>query len=170
MPVGAQLVLMLLFAAAGFHHSRHLERKYGRTAWGLPHWAWAIIAGFSLLLGALLLYIAERQLKRQPTPATAPVPAYGIPAQFPGQVPFSSPVAPATFAPGAPAAVTAPVQAAVTQPVAQLVAQPVPTPVPAAVAGAGWHPDPSGRHQYRWWDGATWTQHVQTNGTAYTDG
>lgn len=23
-----------------------------------------------------------------------------------------------------------------------------------------WHPDPSGRHQYRWWDGAAWTERV----------
>lgn len=29
-----------------------------------------------------------------------------------------------------------------------------------------WHPDPSGRHQYRYWDGQTWTHHVATNGVA----
>lgn len=26
---------------------------------------------------------------------------------------------------------------------------------------AGWYPDQSGRHQYRYWDGATWTGHVR---------
>jgi len=25
---------------------------------------------------------------------------------------------------------------------------------------AGWHPDPSGQHAYRWFDGAQWTGHV----------
>lgn len=25
---------------------------------------------------------------------------------------------------------------------------------------AGWHPCPSGAPQYRWWDGARWTEHV----------
>jgi hypothetical protein len=36
-------------------------------------------------------------------------------------------------------------------------------------AGAGWAPDPSGRHQLRYWDGATWTDHVSDGGVAGTD-
>jgi hypothetical protein len=24
----------------------------------------------------------------------------------------------------------------------------------------GWHPDPSGHHQFRWWDGNGWTEHT----------
>ena len=35
----------------------------------------------------------------------------------------------------------------------------IPTPTPP-----GWFPDPMGRHQYRWWDGATWTDQVASNG------
>ncbi len=27
-------------------------------------------------------------------------------------------------------------------------------------AAAGWHPDPAGRHQFRWWDGARWSDRV----------
>lgn len=27
-------------------------------------------------------------------------------------------------------------------------------------AAAGWHPDPAGRHQFRWWDGGRWTGRV----------
>lgn len=34
---------------------------------------------------------------------------------------------------------------------------------------AGWHPDPAGRHQLRYWDGARWTEHVSTNGVAAVD-
>ena len=30
----------------------------------------------------------------------------------------------------------------------------------------GWHPDPAGRHDHRYWDGRTWTDHVATNGVA----
>lgn len=41
---------------------------------------------------------------------------------------------------------------------------------PAAAAPAGaWHPDPTGRHQQRWWDGATWTDQVADNGAVSTD-
>ncbi len=34
---------------------------------------------------------------------------------------------------------------------------------------AGWHPDPVGRHQYRYWDGNGWTSHVADNGVAAID-
>ncbi len=38
----------------------------------------------------------------------------------------------------------------------------------APVAGA-WHPDPSGRHELRYYDGAAWTEHVSDQGVAATD-
>ncbi|MBO0678431.1 DUF2510 domain-containing protein [Mycolicibacterium sp. S2-37] len=38
----------------------------------------------------------------------------------------------------------------------------------AAPAGA-WHPDPSGRHQSRWWDGSRWTEHVSDAGRVGVD-
>ena len=40
----------------------------------------------------------------------------------------------------------------------------LPPPPPPA-----WHPDPTGRHQYRYWDGTAWTHHVSDNGVAATD-
>ncbi len=33
----------------------------------------------------------------------------------------------------------------------------------------GWHPDPAGRWQLRWWDGAAWTDRVATGGRVGTD-
>jgi hypothetical protein len=46
----------------------------------------------------------------------------------------------------------------------------------SATAGAtgtlpppGWHPDPAGRHQLRWWDGSGWSEHVSDHGTQGTD-
>lgn len=32
-----------------------------------------------------------------------------------------------------------------------------------------WHPDPSGRHEFRWWDGTKWTDQVSDKGTNSTD-
>jgi Protein of unknown function (DUF2510) len=50
---------------------------------------------------------------------------------------------------------------------------PLPTGQPEQAAGfanpAAWHPDPSGRHQYRWWDGSAWTQSVSDNGVVTQD-
>ncbi|HKE74980.1 MAG TPA: DUF2510 domain-containing protein [Acidimicrobiales bacterium] len=34
---------------------------------------------------------------------------------------------------------------------------------------AGWNPDPSGRHEYRYWDGGRWTDDVSDNGVTGTD-
>ncbi len=33
----------------------------------------------------------------------------------------------------------------------------------------GWHPDPSGRHEYRYWDGYTWTAGVSDQGIESID-
>ena len=34
---------------------------------------------------------------------------------------------------------------------------------------ARWYPDPTGRHQLRYWDGSQWTEHVATAGVPSTD-
>ncbi|MFP4634905.1 MAG: DUF2510 domain-containing protein [Nitriliruptoraceae bacterium] len=34
---------------------------------------------------------------------------------------------------------------------------------------AAWHPDPTGRHEYRYWDGQQWTDHVADQGQASID-
>lgn len=44
----------------------------------------------------------------------------------------------------------------------------VAAPVPAGVP-AGWHPDPTGRHQVRYWEGSAWTTHVADDGVAGHD-
>lgn len=33
----------------------------------------------------------------------------------------------------------------------------------------GWHPDPTGRHQVRYWGGSAWTPHVGDNGATGYD-
>ncbi|MFM8303675.1 MAG: DUF2510 domain-containing protein [Actinomycetota bacterium] len=33
----------------------------------------------------------------------------------------------------------------------------------------GWHADPTGRHQFREWDGARWTEHVSDRGRVGVD-
>ncbi len=34
---------------------------------------------------------------------------------------------------------------------------------------AAWHPDPTGAHDHRWWDGTRWTEHVADAGVAAVD-
>ncbi len=42
-------------------------------------------------------------------------------------------------------------------------------PQQAAAPAGGWHPDPSGRHQYRYWDGTAWSAQVSDGGVVSTD-
>lgn len=50
-----------------------------------------------------------------------------------------------------------------------------PAPYQAPPGGAqgqhppGWFPDPFGRHEVRWWDGARWTEHVASHGRQGVD-
>jgi hypothetical protein len=44
----------------------------------------------------------------------------------------------------------------------------VPAP-PSGMVPAGWLPDPVGRHELRWWDGAVWTEHVSDGGVQGLD-
>jgi len=172
-PLQVQLVLAVVFGVAGWHHARHLEGKYGRPAWGMPSWVWGIITGFSLLLGVILLAIAERQLKKQPTPAAVPMQGYGMPPAYasaptptPAYAPAYAPVeVPAQVAPAVVQAVPVP---AVAVPAVAVPAVAVPAVAPPAVP-AGWQPDPSGKYEYRWWDGQAWTRSVSTGGVTGTD-
>jgi Protein of unknown function (DUF2510) len=34
---------------------------------------------------------------------------------------------------------------------------------------ADWYPDPSGRHEHRYWDGSRWTEHVASHGRQGVD-
>jgi hypothetical protein len=34
---------------------------------------------------------------------------------------------------------------------------------------ADWYPDPSGRHEHRYWDGSRWTEHVASHGRQSVD-
>ncbi len=51
----------------------------------------------------------------------------------------------------------------------EAVSAPVSAPVAAQLPPAGWHPDPHGRYELRYWDGNAWSEHVSTNGATSTD-
>ena len=48
-------------------------------------------------------------------------------------------------------------------------AVPPPPAAPRPLPAAGWFPDPGGRHEHRYWDGAAWTDHVADRGVAGLD-
>lgn len=50
-----------------------------------------------------------------------------------------------------------------------LQAESAPAPTLPSMPPAGWYPDPDGRHEYRYWDGSTWTGHAGDNGATTWD-
>jgi hypothetical protein len=61
-----------------------------------------------------------------------------------------------------------PVETAATMP-ADPTAAPTEASESLASTQPAWHPDPSGRHEARWWDGVRWTEHVQDQGRPSVD-
>ena len=163
-------VLSLLWAALGYRLSENDRRALGRTPWGLPSALWAFLWFLSLVLGLILYLIAHSVGVRQaqqhpPVPGSQPTfptpggmtskgsasasdlfPAYPRPANSQPAPGFGEPEQqpPAAQAPVAP------------DPSGQQATWPHSPPA--------WHPDPSGRFHFRWWDGHEWTSQVSTDG------
>ncbi|MBV9871062.1 MAG: hypothetical protein JO214_10615 [Frankiaceae bacterium] len=115
--LGVQLAFAALFAVAGYQESRRFARTYGRSPWGWPDWLWALVLGFSWLIGIVLLAIAERQGRKHPQygPTGGPMPQSMPVGQF-GTARYADPVAYGVMppAPANPYAPPAPAPAPVT--------------------------------------------------------
>ncbi len=100
-----------------------------------------------------------------PEPATpAPESAQPTPTVEPTTT-YQPSIAPAAAATAAGPATVNPAAAAAAAPAAARPADPAPAPA----VPAGWYADPAGRFELRYWDGATWTEHVSRSGQQFTD-
>jgi hypothetical protein len=186
-------VLAFIWAGIGYRLSERTRKATGRTPWGLPSPIWALLWFLSVLLGLVLYLIAKytdarravrmgveqfsshgQVLRPMPTASEAkPVrpgsqfPAYPRPANSPDPgapdqshlpLPPTSPASPPSPSPE-------PKQAAALEP-PQGVGSQAPR---QALPPPGWHPDPSGRFHYRWWDGSVWTTQVSVSGQHLID-
>ena len=79
-------------------------------------------------------------------------------AVLPGAMPAVAPAAPAP----APAASAPP-------PPPPPPGSSTPAPPPPSNKKADWNPDPTSRHELRYWDGSAWTEHVSDQGKTATD-
>ena len=142
------------------------RKNLGRTPWGLPSAVWAFLWFLSLMLGLILYLIAHVSgyaSQRPPpvagSPWAGPSPASGLAAIRPWP----------SFSLSYPQPANGPPQGADPS----VVAPPVPVAPdpghPVAPSPPAWHPDPSGRFHYRWWDGSQWTSQVSTDGHVAID-
>ncbi|MBV1893538.1 MAG: DUF2510 domain-containing protein [Ilumatobacteraceae bacterium] len=75
----------------------------------------------------------------------------------------------ATVAAAAAPAVAAPAEVTPAAPAEAAPAGGDPAAATDAAVPAGWYADPSGRFELRYWDGASWTEHVSRAGQQFTD-
>jgi hypothetical protein len=85
-----RLIAMCLFGYLGYREASKFERDNGRRAYGVPAWGWAAITAVSMIIGAVLLYLARRSAARASGPGVAST-APSHPAPFG----WSAPDAPA---------------------------------------------------------------------------
>ena len=154
----------ILWAGIGYALSEKDRRTLGRTPWGLPSALWAFFWFLSLVLGLILC--TSSLIRRYPSlPAATAVSrlSVGGPSTTTGLAPTRAPTVGELF-PSYPMPANSPPVA--TDPSSELPPAPVP-PDPDAnwpQSPPAWHPDPSGRFHYRWWDGSQWTSQVSTDG------
>ena len=188
-------VLGVVLASLGYFLSERYKRSHGVTPWRVPSGMWAVLLFLLSLIGVLMYVIACFTTRPKAGPrdwtggpeswdpgprgAGGPPPGQwgagtpqGWDAPAPGgwQAPppgYSGPPPPGGWeappppgtkfpglgAPGAAGGAFAPVP-------------PPPDPPPAP---RSWLPDPSGRHELRYWDGNKFTEHVADAGKISTD-
>ncbi len=172
---GSQLILILalslVWAWLGYRLSENDRRTLGRTPWGIPSVVWALFWFISLILGLVLYLIAHANGVRRaqqsgggPAAAAMAVGNQTVAERFPV---YPHPVN-SSATPQGPED-------------SQEIGGEGAPPGPEASGGTGgpgavpevsppaWHPDPSGRFQFRWWDGREWTSQVATNGQVLID-
>jgi hypothetical protein len=166
------LILACLFGLIGYRLSENFRKLTGRTPWGMSSILWGFIWFLSLLLGLVLYLIARATTKVDPAAgAASPLSRPGRPAGA------SGPGQSGTALPGRYPARVAPGDEGLRPPVPGPSPVPDPSAVPpdptvpsvAAVSPPMWHPDPSGKFEYRWWDGEKWTSTVARGGVQLDD-
>jgi hypothetical protein len=61
---------MLVFGTVGFNQAKGYERRHGVAPWRLPPVVWGLIAAVSLLVGAVLMYVATKADRQRGTSPT----------------------------------------------------------------------------------------------------
>jgi len=171
------LVIGVAFGYLGFRVSEGYKRANGVTPWRWPSLLWAVIFLFSLLLGVVLYLIARSTTRPKAGPndwpgtpqGSGPAPPWSGGGPGPQDFGAGGPPPGVWNVPPPPEA-TFPVFGQQGPPAVPNIppgapAQPPPPPPPPR----SWLPDPSGRHELRYWDGARFTEHVADAGKISVD-
>ncbi len=144
------------FVIGAFNYARteSFRKRTGVSPWHIHPVIWGAVSVVVSIFVTLLAWIAMSTTK-------APVRRAGghVGATSPGRQGFA-PDGPQEGAAGPFASATATTAAT---------AATVGAGDPGGPPPPGWHPDPSGRHEHRFWDGHEWTRHVTSGGARSID-
>ncbi len=135
-------VFFVLFAVVAFARAVRFHQRTGRNPWGIHPVLWLAAGLIFGIIGSILCLVAvyTSHPDSHRTPSSGPY-GYGPPPGPGGYRP-----------PGYAAPPAGP-----------------PPPPPPQTAPASWMPDPTGRHQHRYWSGSAWTDHVADDGVSSLD-
>jgi hypothetical protein len=181
-------VLGVVLGSLGYFLSERYKRSHGVTPWKVPSGMWAVLLFLLSLIGVLMYVIAcfTTRPKAGPTDwAGGPQPwGPGPRGAGPGQWGPGAPQGWDAPAPGGwqtppPGHGGAPPPGGWEAPPPPGTVFPGPGPADGAYGSApppappptprSWLPDPSGRHELRYWDGTRFTEHVADAGKIGTD-
>lgn len=150
------LILGVVWAAVGYRLAERFQREHGVALWRIPPGVWALFWFLSVVLGLVLYLIARSTtLKRLGAGTYGGPPTYS--QGYGGYGGYGGwPHAPQDHPGGGPGLGDGGV------PGSSIGSRP-------PVSPPAWHPDPSGRFAYRWWDGTAWTSTVWSDGRVTED-
>jgi hypothetical protein len=175
------LGLSIAWAVLGYVLSENDRKTLGRTPWGLPSAVWAFLWFLSLVVGLVLYLIAHsvgirRAQQGSPlagSPGAGPPLAKGVAPRgghtvaerFPSYPqPANAALAPTDSSPVVPEDPVTPAESQPTAIAGTEERRSTQAPDSWPHSPPAWHPDPSGRFHFRWWDGYQWTSQVSTDG------
>ncbi len=159
------VVFGLLIGFMNYRNTERYRRFTGKSPWGIPPVVWGVASVFLSLVVTVLALIAmstgrSRHLRQGGGTAVPGGRSFGrYPAPPMGGPP---PAGPAGATEGAPRTVGHPTGS-----------DPRPGGTPEGLVTVpsppSWQPDPSGRFDFRYWDGDEWTEFVSKDGAQSTD-
>ncbi|HEY1989571.1 MAG TPA: DUF2510 domain-containing protein [Acidimicrobiales bacterium] len=147
------LVFGILIGFLNYRSTERFRRVTGKSPWGIPPIVWALASVFISLLVTVLAFIAMATSQRRGMRQGGG----GYPGGYPGTPgPYGGQASRHLRYPEPTQSTTIPATAT----------QVVPPPVSAPPS---WQPDPSGKFDFRYWNGEEWTEFVSKDGISSTD-
>ena len=154
------LVFGILIGFLNYRSTERFRRMTGKSPWGIPPIVWALASVFISLFVTVLAFIAMATSQRRGMRQGG----RGYPDGFPGAGRWLGTPGPYGDHASRHLRYPEPTQSTTIPATATQVVPPRRSPAPPS-----WQPDPSGRFDFRYWNGEEWTEFVSKDGVSSHD-